>query len=174
MSPSNSSYPQFGAQTNPYPLGGFSPYHYPSGSGAGNGGLAMWPTSKPNTIAPGVNHNGNPLGNGASGPGAGQGAGGIFGGANAAAGAAGLEGEKMCELIITGPGDTVDAARLRLLVMLDELVSCSLLQLASDSLRGASILVFLIRGLEEQKEFPLFACLTEPYHPILSHFQRKL
>ena len=46
-----------------------------------------------------------------------------FGGANAAAAAAGLQGEKMCELIITGPGDTVDAARLRLLVMLDELVS---------------------------------------------------
>lgn len=46
-----------------------------------------------------------------------------FGGANAAAQAAGLEGEKTCELIITGPGDTVDVARLRLLVMLDELVS---------------------------------------------------
>ncbi|KAF8316159.1 hypothetical protein DL93DRAFT_2030902, partial [Clavulina sp. PMI_390] len=41
--------------------------------------------------------------------------------ANAAAQAAGLEGEKTCELIITGPGDTVDVARLRLLVMLDEL-----------------------------------------------------
>ena len=48
---------------------------------------------------------------------------GSFGGANAAAQAAGLEGEKTCELIITGPGDTVDVARLRLLVMLDELVS---------------------------------------------------
>lgn len=47
---------------------------------------------------------------------------GNFGGASAAAQAAGLEGEKMCELIITGPGDTVDVARLRLLVMLDELV----------------------------------------------------
>lgn len=64
-----------------------------------------------------------------AGSGAGYGgmSGGSFGGANAAAQAAGLEGEKTCELIITGPGDTVDVARLRLLVMLDELVSpCSL------------------------------------------------
>lgn len=55
-------------------------------------------------------------------PSFGGGGGGSFGGANAAAHAAGLEGEKTCELIITGPGDTVDVARLRLLVMLDELV----------------------------------------------------
>ena len=35
---------------------------------------------------------------------------------------AGLETEKMCELVITGVGETVDVARIRLLVMLDEMV----------------------------------------------------
>lgn len=35
----------------------------------------------------------------------------------------GLETEKVCELVVTGPGDSVDLARVRLLVMLDELVS---------------------------------------------------
>ncbi|KAF8343016.1 uncharacterized protein EI90DRAFT_3031069 [Cantharellus anzutake] len=34
---------------------------------------------------------------------------------------AGLESEKMCDLIVTGVGDSVDIARVRLLVMLDEL-----------------------------------------------------
>ena len=37
----------------------------------------------------------------------------------------GLESEKMCELIITGSGETVDVARIRLLVMLDEMASMS-------------------------------------------------
>jgi len=70
---------------------------------------------------------------------------GSFGGANAAAQAAGLEGEKTCELIITGPGDTVDVARLRLLVMLDELVSfLSLFALRQFSLSHAfSVTSFL-------------------------------
>jgi hypothetical protein len=35
---------------------------------------------------------------------------------------AGLETEKMCELVITGVGETVDVARIRLLVMLDAMV----------------------------------------------------
>ena len=34
----------------------------------------------------------------------------------------GLESERVCELVITGHGDSVDLARVRLLVMLDELV----------------------------------------------------
>lgn len=39
------------------------------------------------------------------------------------AGWSGLETERVCELVITGHGDSVDLARVRLLVMLDELVS---------------------------------------------------
>jgi len=35
----------------------------------------------------------------------------------------GLETERVCELVITGTEDAVDFARVRLLVMLDELVS---------------------------------------------------
>ena len=38
------------------------------------------------------------------------------------AGWTGLESERVCELVITGHGDSVDLARVRLLVMLDELV----------------------------------------------------
>ena len=41
------------------------------------------------------------------------------------AGWTGLESERVCELVITGHGDSVDLARVRLLVMLDELVSGS-------------------------------------------------
>jgi hypothetical protein len=44
-------------------------------------------------------------------------------GINTSAGWSGLEAERVCELVITGPGDSVDLARVRLLVMLDELVS---------------------------------------------------
>ena len=77
-----------------------------------------YPNSNPNTPS---TWSSSSLGR--SGAGHGGVTGGSFGGANAAAQAAGLEGEKTCELIITGPGDTVDVARLRLLVMLDELVS---------------------------------------------------
>lgn len=43
-------------------------------------------------------------------------------GISAAAGWSGLETERVCELVITGQGDSVDLARVRLLVMLDELV----------------------------------------------------
>lgn len=39
------------------------------------------------------------------------------------AGWSGLETERICELVVTGTGDSVDLARVRLLVMLDELVS---------------------------------------------------
>lgn len=39
------------------------------------------------------------------------------------AGWSGLETERVCELVITGHGDSVELARVRLLVMLDELVS---------------------------------------------------
>lgn len=39
------------------------------------------------------------------------------------AGWTGLETERVCELVVTGQGDSVDLARVRLLVMLDELVS---------------------------------------------------
>lgn len=39
------------------------------------------------------------------------------------AGWTGLESERVCELVVTGHGDSVDLARVRLLVMLDELVS---------------------------------------------------
>ncbi|KAL1715481.1 hypothetical protein EV715DRAFT_207370 [Schizophyllum commune] len=42
-------------------------------------------------------------------------------GISAAAGWSGLETERVCELVITGQGDSVDLARVRLLVMLDEL-----------------------------------------------------
>lgn len=38
------------------------------------------------------------------------------------AGWSGLETERVCELVITGQGDSVELARVRLLVMLDELV----------------------------------------------------
>jgi hypothetical protein len=37
----------------------------------------------------------------------------------------GLETERICELLITGTGDSVELARVRLLVMLDELVRSS-------------------------------------------------
>lgn len=38
------------------------------------------------------------------------------------AGWSGLETERVCELVITGQGDSVELARVRLLVMLDEVV----------------------------------------------------
>lgn len=44
-------------------------------------------------------------------------------GINTSAGWSGLETERVCELVITGHGDSVDLARVRLLVMLDELVN---------------------------------------------------
>ncbi len=44
-------------------------------------------------------------------------------GITSSAGWSGLESERVCELVITGHGDSVDLARVRLLVMLDELVS---------------------------------------------------
>lgn len=44
-------------------------------------------------------------------------------GINNSAGWSGLETERVCELVITGHGDSVELARVRLLVMLDELVS---------------------------------------------------
>jgi hypothetical protein len=42
-------------------------------------------------------------------------------GISSSAGWSGLETERICELVITGAGDSVDMARVRLLVMLDEL-----------------------------------------------------
>lgn len=42
-------------------------------------------------------------------------------GVSSTAGWSGLETERVCELVVTGPGDSVDLARVRLLVMLDEL-----------------------------------------------------
>lgn len=44
-------------------------------------------------------------------------------GITSSAGWSGLESERVCELVITGQGDSVDLARVRLLVMLDQLVS---------------------------------------------------
>lgn len=43
-------------------------------------------------------------------------------GISISAGWSGLETERVCELVITGHEDSVDLARVRLLVMLDELV----------------------------------------------------
>lgn len=43
-------------------------------------------------------------------------------GINNSAGWSGLETERVCELVITGHGDAIDITRVRLLVMLDELV----------------------------------------------------
>jgi hypothetical protein len=43
-------------------------------------------------------------------------------GISSSAGWSGLETERVCELVITGQGDSVEIARVRLLVMLDELV----------------------------------------------------
>ncbi len=43
-------------------------------------------------------------------------------GISSSAGWSGLETERVCELVITGSEDAVDLARVRLLVMLDELV----------------------------------------------------
>ncbi|KAJ7139889.1 hypothetical protein C8R44DRAFT_606260 [Mycena epipterygia] len=42
-------------------------------------------------------------------------------GISSSAGWSGLETERVCELVVTGQGDSVDLARVRLLVMLDEL-----------------------------------------------------
>lgn len=44
-------------------------------------------------------------------------------GISSSAGWSGLETERVCELVVTGYEDSVDLARVRLLVMLDELVS---------------------------------------------------
>ena len=44
-------------------------------------------------------------------------------GVSNSAGWSGLETERVCELVITGQGDSVELARVRLLVMLDEFVS---------------------------------------------------
>ena len=49
-------------------------------------------------------------------------------GISSSAGWSGLETERVCELVITGHGDSVELARVRLLVMLDELVSFSLVR----------------------------------------------
>lgn len=46
-------------------------------------------------------------------------------GISTSAGWSGLETERVCELVITGQGDSVELARVRLLVMLDELVRCA-------------------------------------------------
>lgn len=46
------------------------------------------------------------------------------------AGWSGLETERVCELVVTGQGDSVDLARVRLLVMLDELVCSYMSQIA--------------------------------------------
>lgn len=43
-------------------------------------------------------------------------------GISTSAGWTGLETERVCELVITGHGDSVELARVRLLVMLDTLV----------------------------------------------------
>jgi hypothetical protein len=43
-------------------------------------------------------------------------------GVSSTAGWSGLETERVCELVVTGHGDSVELARVRLLVMLDELV----------------------------------------------------
>lgn len=43
-------------------------------------------------------------------------------GINSGGGYVGLETERICELVISGPAECVDVARVRLLVMLDELV----------------------------------------------------
>ena len=43
-------------------------------------------------------------------------------GMNSGGGYVGLETERICELVISGTADCVDVARVRLLVMLDELV----------------------------------------------------
>jgi len=43
-------------------------------------------------------------------------------GISSSAGWSGLETERVCELVVTGTEDAVDLARVRLLVMLDELV----------------------------------------------------
>lgn len=56
-------------------------------------------------------------------------------GVSNSAGWSGLETERVCELVITGQGDSVELARVRLLVMLDEMVSCTTsfsLELQSD------------------------------------------
>jgi hypothetical protein len=44
-------------------------------------------------------------------------------GISSSAGWSGLEIERVCELVVSGQGDSVELARVRLLVMLDELVS---------------------------------------------------
>lgn len=43
-------------------------------------------------------------------------------GISSSAGWSGLDTERVCELVITGQGDSVELARVRLLVMLDEMV----------------------------------------------------
>lgn len=48
-------------------------------------------------------------------------------GVSSNAGWSGLETERVCELQITGQGDSVELARVRLLVMLDEVVGCAAL-----------------------------------------------
>lgn len=56
-------------------------------------------------------------------------------GISSSAGWSGLETERVCELVITGHGDSVELARVRLLVMLDELVS-SILQFKPSESQG--------------------------------------
>jgi len=46
-------------------------------------------------------------------------------GVSSSAGWSGLETERICELVITGSHDAIELARVRLLVMLDELVRIS-------------------------------------------------
>lgn len=109
----SSSSPSPSSASSAYPHSPYSSSPYQSSTWSNNYGASSTSsfTSWPSFPASGSG------GNASNG-----GGGGNFGGANTAAQAAGLEGEKTCELIITGPGDTVDVARLRLLVMLDELV----------------------------------------------------
>lgn len=111
----SSSSPSPSSASSAYPHSPYSSSPYPSSTWSNNYGATSTSsfTSWPSFPASGSGGNASNSGGGG---------GGNFGGANTAAQAAGLEGEKTCELIITGPGDTVDVARLRLLVMLDELV----------------------------------------------------
>ena len=84
-------------------------------------------------------------------------------GISSSAGWSGLETERACELVVTGPEDSVDLARVRLLVMLDELVS------------HASVVLFLPVLLVSQSGLHAELCeIDHKLHAIIAGRKRNV
>ena len=75
----------------------------------------------------------------------------------------GLETERVCELVITGTEDAVDLARVRLLVMLDELVSL-----------GFFVVICSLRGVPQSGLHAEICEIDHKMHPIVAGKKRHV